>query len=111
MEELCNLEITVPLIIIDDDICSKHLIIDAMAVVQALIHTSSITTCLELSNAFSNYRLSVDYIQIWEVKFDNYQKHYNNIKDAMRYGDNLMSQGAMGVKIKDTTLIKDAKKS
>ena len=28
----------------------------------------------------------------------------------MRYGDNLMSQGAEGVKIKDTTLIKDTKK-
>ena len=45
------------------------------------------------------------------IIFDNYQKKYNNIKDSMRYGDNLMRQGAMGVKIKDTTLIKDAKKS
>ena len=110
LEELGNLETTVPLNTIDDGIIYKHLIIDAMAVVQALIHASTITTCLELSNAFSNY---IDFLLICyksgRIMFDNYQKT-NNIKAAMRYGDNLMSQGAEGVKIKDTTLIKDTKK-
>ena len=57
-EELGNLETTVPLNTIDDGIIHKHLIIDAMAVVQALIHASTFTTCLELSNAFSNYIIS-----------------------------------------------------
>ena len=104
MEKLGNLENTVPLNTIDDGIIHKHLIIDAMAVVQALIHASTITTCLELSNAFSNY---IDFLltgyKSGRIIFDNYQKT-NNIKAAMRYGDNLMNQGAAGVKIKDARL-------
>lgn len=110
LEDLCDLETTPSVSTIDADNSSKHLIVDAMAVVQALIHASNFTTCIELSNAFSD---CIDFLltgyKSGRIIFDNYHKK-NTIKDAMRYGDNLMSQGAMGVKIKDTTLIKDTKR-
>ena len=94
----------------DGDHSSKHLIIDAMAVVQALIHASNCVTCLELANAFSGYIDSLlrDY-KSGSVIFDNYYKN-NPIKDALRYGATSTSQGAMWVKIKDTTLMKDIKR-
>ena len=73
LEDICGEGTT--LSTVDDDHSSKHLIIDAMAVVQALIHASNCVTCLELANAFSGY---IDSLlrgyKSGRVIFDNYYK-------------------------------------
>ena len=74
LEDLCDKEIT-PNTIINADTSLKHLIVDAMAVVQALIHASCCTTCLELGIAFTQYidGLLTNY-KSGRIIFDSYDK-------------------------------------
>lgn len=84
LEDQCDYETTYNLITVDADESLKNLIIAAMAVVQALIHACNFTTCLELSEAFLDYKdILLRGYESGRIQFDIYHEN-NPIKDALR---------------------------
>ena len=85
-----------------------YLVIDGMAVVQALMHAVKFETCKELGKAFTQRidGLLVNY-EGGRIIFDNYRKQLS-IKDQIRYGSSTDTSDDLN--INDATPIKDTTK-
>jgi hypothetical protein len=85
-----------------------YLVIDGMAVVQALMHAQEFETCKELGRAFTQRidALLVNYVG-GRIIFDNYRKQLS-IKDQIRYG--LLTGTSDDLNINDATPITNTNK-